>query len=230
MKPSVSRNQRTVSANFGVISTPWPMRLTCAGPLRQPHQLAGARERILAGVELLARLDRRCGATGAIAVHDLDLVAVRLGQPHPLAAARLVDRLDRRGARRLRQPVQVVLARRVVGEADEFRIALLGDVDVVQRIAAAHVERRWRCARSRTRPKRVRNSSCASRSGERSRPHAMSVTLIPGMSAPVIRRKIATSLSPPPCESKRRQKLKTPRPPRAGARCPPAATGGGRRP
>ena len=33
MKPSVSRNQRTVSANFGVISTPWPMRLTCDGPL-----------------------------------------------------------------------------------------------------------------------------------------------------------------------------------------------------
>ncbi len=23
----------TVSANFGVISTPWPMRLTCEGPL-----------------------------------------------------------------------------------------------------------------------------------------------------------------------------------------------------
>ena len=33
MKPSVSRNQATVSSNFGVISTPWPMRFTCEGPL-----------------------------------------------------------------------------------------------------------------------------------------------------------------------------------------------------
>ena len=32
MKPSVSRNQPTVSSNFGVISTPWAIRLTCDGP------------------------------------------------------------------------------------------------------------------------------------------------------------------------------------------------------
>ena len=32
MKPSVSRNHFTVSPQCGVISTPWPMRLTCAGP------------------------------------------------------------------------------------------------------------------------------------------------------------------------------------------------------
>ena len=32
MKPSVSRNQATVSPNFGVLSTPWPMRFTCDGP------------------------------------------------------------------------------------------------------------------------------------------------------------------------------------------------------
>ena len=44
-------------------------------------------------------------------------------------------------AGRLGQALEVVLARRVIGEADEFRLALLGDVDVVGRIGAAHVER-----------------------------------------------------------------------------------------
>ena len=33
MKPSISRNQPTVSWNFGVISTPCPIRFTCDGPL-----------------------------------------------------------------------------------------------------------------------------------------------------------------------------------------------------
>ena len=37
--------------------------------------------------------------------------------------------------------LEIVLALRVIGEADEFRIALLGDVDVVEGIGAAHVER-----------------------------------------------------------------------------------------
>src|SRR5215204_2537270 len=36
--------------------------------------------------------------------------------------------------------MQVVLARRVIGKADEFRLAFLGDLDVVERIGAAHVE------------------------------------------------------------------------------------------
>jgi hypothetical protein len=35
----------------------------------------------------------------------------------------------------------IVLAFGVIAEADEFRIALFGDVDVVRRIGAAHVER-----------------------------------------------------------------------------------------
>ena len=75
------------------------------------------------------------------AVHDLDLVAVRLGEPHPLAAAGLVDRLHLRRAGRLGQALEVILALRVIGQPDEFRLALLGDVDVVGRIGAAHVER-----------------------------------------------------------------------------------------
>ena len=33
MKPRVSRNQATVSSNFGVIITPWAIRFTCEGPL-----------------------------------------------------------------------------------------------------------------------------------------------------------------------------------------------------
>src|SRR5829696_3760569 len=37
--------------------------------------------------------------------------------------------------------MQVVLARGVIGKANEFRIALLSDMDVVKGIGAAHVER-----------------------------------------------------------------------------------------
>src|SRR5262249_28857305 len=102
--------------------------------LGQPHQLAGAQQRIFAGVELLALgRDRR---ERGDAVDDLDLVAVGLGEPHPLAAAGLVDRLDAGRAGRPRDTLEVVLARRVIGKADEFRLALFGDVDVVRAIGA----------------------------------------------------------------------------------------------
>src|SRR3954465_7133995 len=37
--------------------------------------------------------------------------------------------------------MQVLLTRGVIGKAYEFRIALLGDMDVVEGIGAAHVER-----------------------------------------------------------------------------------------
>src|SRR6202035_3444673 len=73
--------------------------------------------------------------------NHLDLVAVRLGQAHPLAAAGLVDVLDAGGAGRLGELLQIVLVVDVIGDADEFRIALLGDVQVVRRIGAAHIER-----------------------------------------------------------------------------------------
>jgi len=80
------------------------------------------------------------------AVHDLDLIAVRLAQPHPPAAAGLVDRLHRRGAGRFRDAPQIILVRRVVREADEPGIALLGHVQVMHGVGAAHVQRRG-CAR-----------------------------------------------------------------------------------
>jgi hypothetical protein len=82
-------------------------------------------------------------------VHDLDLVAVGLGEPHTLAATGLIDRFHRRRARRLGEAIEVVLARRVIGKAHELRVALLGDVDVVGRVGAAHVERGRRALRAR---------------------------------------------------------------------------------
>ena len=81
-------------------------------------------------------------------MHHLDLVAVRLFQPHPLAAAGLVDILHRRGAGRLGEAREVVLARGVVGKPDDLRLALLGDVDVMGRIGAAHIERGRRALRA----------------------------------------------------------------------------------
>ena len=75
-------------------------------------------------------------------MHDFDLVAIGVGQPHPFAAAGLVERLDARRAGRPCDAFEIVLARRVIGEADEFRRALLGDMDVVGGIGAAHIQRR----------------------------------------------------------------------------------------
>ena len=82
---------------------------------RQPHQFAGARGRSFAGIESLPLYldwgDLRDAAD------YFDLVAIRLGEPHALAAARLVDGLDARGARRLGEPLQVILGRRNVTQA-----------------------------------------------------------------------------------------------------------------
>ena len=78
--------------------TPWPMRLTCAGPvgsrISSPARVSGS------SPELSFWRGAR-SADSRDAVHDLDLIAVRLLEPHALAAARLVDRLDAGGARRL---------------------------------------------------------------------------------------------------------------------------------
>jgi hypothetical protein len=57
-----------------------------------------------------------------------------------IAAAGLVHRLDRRGPRRLRDAVEILLARRVVRERHEGGIALLRHVDVAGGARAAHVE------------------------------------------------------------------------------------------
>ena len=146
MKPSVVAEPGDCLVEFRrhqhAVTDPLHMR----GPLRQPHQLAGARQRLVARIELLAPgRDRRQRRN---AVHHLDLVAVRLFQPHPLAAAGLVDIFHRRGAGRLGETREVVLARGVVGKPDDLRLALLGDVDVMGRIGAAHIERGRRALRA----------------------------------------------------------------------------------
>ena len=110
----------------------------------EADDLAGAVQRLDTGVDRLAHdLDR---LRGLDAVHDLDRVAVRFGQADALAAAGFVDVLDPRRAGELRDRLEVVLAADRPGEADESGIALLGDVDVVRRIGAAHIQRR-RCSR-----------------------------------------------------------------------------------
>ena len=75
---------------------------------------------------------------------DFDLVPVGFGQAHALAAARLVQRLDARGARQRGEALQVVLVGGVVGEADELRATLVRDVQMRVIVGAAHVERRGR--------------------------------------------------------------------------------------
>src|SRR5262245_20932173 len=86
----------------------------------------------------LHRQRRRAGD----APHHLEPHAVVLGEANAPASARLVQAFHRRGAGRLaRQLVQVLLGPRPEGDTLDLRIALLGDVDVVHRIGAAHVQR-----------------------------------------------------------------------------------------
>lgn len=110
------------------------------GPWRDPHGLADARKPLVADIEGLPSDGN--AIDGFDAVHELDLVAVRLAEPHPPAAARLVHRLDARSAGKPGRPLQIVLAADCEGEADQrCAIALLDDFDVVGCLAAAVVER-----------------------------------------------------------------------------------------
>ena len=84
---------------FGVISTPWPMRFTCEGPfgsrMSSPARNSGSLPELSFCRGFRDRRHRRD------AVHHLDLIAVRLSQPHALAAAGSSISLDAGGARRL---------------------------------------------------------------------------------------------------------------------------------
>src|SRR5262245_37090327 len=102
------------------------------------HHRAGPLEAFRAEVEWLAL--HGDGLQLLDPVHDLDLVAVRLLEPHPLAPTRLVDVLDARRARRLCDLLEIVEALRVEREPDEPWIAILRDVEMVRGIGAAHVE------------------------------------------------------------------------------------------
>ncbi len=81
-------------------------------------------------------------------MHDLDRIAVRLGQPDAPAAAGFIDVLDTRGAGEFGDRLQIVLAGGGPGKTDEAGIAFFGDVDVVHGIGAAHVKRRRRACRA----------------------------------------------------------------------------------
>src|SRR5215471_3416880 len=112
MNPSVSRNHCAVSLTFGVPSTPWPIRLIGEGEPRSRISVPARRSG--SAPEFMCWL-----ATG---------IAGSASMPYTTAAAGLVDRLHRRGAGRLRHALKIVLAGRVVRQADEFGITLLGDM------------------------------------------------------------------------------------------------------
>src|SRR5216683_8153104 len=112
--------------------------LDVRGTALDPEELA------LTAVLVVAGIDRRTVDLDRIeqrhAVDDLDLVAVGIGQAHPLAAAGLVDVLDRGSALDTRHSLEVVIARGVNGDPDIPWFTQFGDVDMVRRISAAHVE------------------------------------------------------------------------------------------
>src|SRR6185312_10064018 len=67
-----------------------------------------------------------------------DLIAIGLAQPHPLAAAGLVDRFNRRGAWNAGNLLEVFLALRIIGKADEAGRTELGDMQMMLGIGPAH--------------------------------------------------------------------------------------------
>src|SRR5260370_40465517 len=67
-------------------------------------------------------------------------VPVGIGQTHALAAARLVDVLNRRGSLDPRDFFEVFHARGMNGDPDIARLAQFGDMDVVRCVGAAHIE------------------------------------------------------------------------------------------
>ena len=81
---------------------------------------------------------------GRDAVHHFDAVAIGVGQSHPLASPRLVNRLHGACTVHPCELVQVCLARGMKGGRDELVLTLLDDVDVVVRTCAAKVERVFR--------------------------------------------------------------------------------------
>src|ERR1700730_4815321 len=112
--------------------------LDVRGTALDAEELTSAAVLVVAGIDRgPVDLDRveQCHA-----VDDFDLVAVGIGQAHPLAAAGLVDVLDLGSALDARNPLEVVVARRVNGDPDIARLAELGDMDVVRLIGAAHVK------------------------------------------------------------------------------------------
>jgi hypothetical protein len=84
---------------------------------------------------------RRDGRHRGDAVHHLHNDAVRIGEPHALPAARLVDRLDGAGACGAGDRIEIGGTGRVQAHADEPRVTELGDVEMMLRVGAAHVER-----------------------------------------------------------------------------------------
>ena len=107
--------------------------------LAEADRFAGALQRFGAGVDRLAHdLDRPCGFDP---VHDLDGVAVGFLDADALAAAGFVEVFDPGRAGQFCQCAEIVFGVGEPGEAEERRFAAFGDVDVVDRVGAAHVER-----------------------------------------------------------------------------------------
>src|SRR5262244_1274130 len=86
-----------------------------------------AEEFALASIFVVARIDRgtleRDRVEHLHPADDLDLVSIRIGQAHPLAAARLVDVLDRRSARDPRDLIEILHACRMNGDPEIARLA-----------------------------------------------------------------------------------------------------------
>ena len=138
-KPSVSRNHCDRLPHLRRAEHAVPDALDRRRRLPEPHQHAGATQGLGARVHRLSRDGD--GRQRLDAVDDLDLVAVRLLEPDPPAAAGLVEALHGGGPRRRRDPPEVVLAGSAVRERQEPGLPLLRHVEMMGGVRAAHVER-----------------------------------------------------------------------------------------
>ena len=113
--------------------------MTCAGPRCSRFSSPARRARSAREIERVARQRQRRHRLEP--VDHLDLVAVGVAKAHALAAARLVEVLDPRGAFDAGDLGEVVLARGMKCHADIAGLAQLGDVQMVRGIGAAHEQR-----------------------------------------------------------------------------------------
>src|SRR5438105_2930385 len=108
------------------------------GAAVEAHQLARAPQLVVPPIHRV--LAHRKLRDLALAPDHIDGVAKRVGEPHALAATRLVDVLDAASAGGFRDFLEVFLGFDVKAEAEELGRSKVRDVDVRGRIGAAHVK------------------------------------------------------------------------------------------
>ncbi|KDR27195.1 hypothetical protein BG60_18385 [Caballeronia zhejiangensis] len=103
----------------------------------QPLQGSGTASRFLAGV-IDPGIDRNRRET-LDTMHKLNLIAIRLGEDHPVTTTRLINFVNDGCSLDQRCPLEISFACNLKCKPYDLRLALLSHMDVMIRVSAAHV-------------------------------------------------------------------------------------------